>query len=226
MHRKKIRLILADDHEVYLDGLSLLLRKEADLEVIDVAVNGEELVEKVMMQKPDVAIVDLNLPLLSGIDAIKEITARSVTRCLAHTFHSHTFMIQDALDAGAIGFVVKNAQRGEITHAVRSVASNKFYCCRITESVLAKVLAASRFNPRRQMTEFSDKEIRIMFMIAMEKTSDQIGKELYIARRSVEGIRSKILSKINAKTPAGIVLYALKNHLFSIDDVDLGKLEV
>lgn len=222
MNRKRIQLILADDHEVYLDGLALLLGKEADLDVIDTAKDGEELLSKVKNRQPDVAIVDLNMPMISGMDAIREITASTSTRCLAHTFNSSTYIIQDALDSGALGFVVKNASRGEITNAVRSVARDRIYCCRLTETVLSKALASNRFNPRKAMKEFTEREIRIMYLIALEKTSDQIARELYMSRRSVEGIRSRILGRINAKTPAGIGLYALKNHLFSLEDIESG----
>lgn len=224
MANKKIKIILADDHEVYLDGLSVLLNNEPDFVVVDIAKDGEELVDKVLSNPPDVAVVDLDLPKLSGIKAIKEITGNSPTRCIAHTFHSHIFMIQDALDAGAIGFVVKNAPRGEITNAIRTVANDMIYCCRIAEAVLAKSLAMGRYNPAKKLNTFSAKEIRIAFMIAQEKTSDQIGVELFLSKRSIEGIRRRIISKMRVKSPAGVVLYALKNHLFSLDDLDAGKL--
>jgi DNA-binding NarL/FixJ family response regulator len=220
LQRRKTSIILADDHEVYLDGLSALLSREPDFDVADTARNATDLIEKVKQKKPEVAVVDLSMGGLTGIEAIRKITGKTSTRCLAHTFHNHTFIIQDALDSGATGFVVKNAQRGEITKAIRALADNRVYCCPITESVLAKALAASRFNPKVRLAGFSDREVRIIFMICQEKTSDEISRELFLSKRTVEGLRRRLLAKMKVKTSAGMLFYALKNHLFSLEDLD------
>ncbi len=220
LQRKKTSIILADDHVVYLDGLSGLLNSEPDFEVVDTAQNATELIEKIRQKEPDVAVVDLDMGELTGIDAIREITGKTATRCLAHTFHNHIFIIQDALDSGATGFVVKSGQRDEISNAIRAVADDRIYCCPITESVLAKTLAASRFNPKIRMAGFSDREVRIIFLICQEKTSDEIGRELFLSTRTVEGLRRRLLAKMKVKTSAGMLFYALKNHLFSLEDLD------
>jgi DNA-binding NarL/FixJ family response regulator len=212
-----IRLIIADDHEVYRDGLQLLLIKDDTIEVVAQANNGRQLVELAKQMRPDVIITDLKMPQLNGIEAIREITTQGGSvRMLALSTFDNENLIVEALEAGALGYVIKNAQRGEILDAVKTVYSGKPYYCLSTTPHFAKKISYSSFNPypKPAKEEFTEKERQIITLICDEATNREIAKELYVNKRTIERIRAQLLEKMNVKTAAGLVIYAIKNGLY------------
>lgn len=219
MDSEKIRIIIADDHALYRDGLSMLLSKQPDFEMVGTAHDGKELVEKVLVEKPDVAVVDLSMPEMNGIHAIREISKKSATRCMAHSIMTTHYSMMDALGAGASGYVGKNAKRGEIAEGIRVIAGGEPFYCRSTAEILSKAIAKKRFNPSYYSTTFTEKEIRILFLIAQEKSNKEISTEMFLSHRTVEGIRSSMLDKMKVRTSIGMIVYALKNNLFTLEDL-------
>lgn len=219
MQSPRIRIAIADDHALYRDGLTMLLEKEPDFEIVASAHNGKELVEKVFNYSPDVAIVDLSMPEMGGVHAIKEITGKSNTRCMAHSSIDTHYTMMDAISAGATGFVGKNALRGEIAEGIRMIAAGEPFYCKATAATLAKAISKKRFHPASKPIGFSEKEIRILYLIAQEKSNKEISELMFLSYRTVEGIRSALLSKMNVKTSTGMIVYALKHHLFTLDDL-------
>lgn len=220
MVASKIKIIIADDHPLYRDGLKMLLSRENDLEIIDGVDNGISLIEKVRSHKPDVAIVDLNLPEMSGIEAIQRIGRIGTTKCLAHSTYCTHDHIVEALEAGAQGYIVKNALRGEITDGIRSIALGEPYYCETSASVISRVVSRKLLPRHKDSSGLSQKEISVLYLIAQDKCNKEIASELYLSPRTIEGIRSNLLHKLGAKTAIGLVVYALKNKLFDIDDLD------
>lgn len=214
-----IKIAIADDHALYRDGLTMLLGKEPDFEIVASAHNGKELVEKVLICHPDVAIVDLSMPEMSGMLAIKEITGKCGTRCMAHSSIESHYTMMDAIGAGAMGFVGKNAVRGEIAEGIRMVASGEPFYCKATAETLAKAISKKRFSPASQPKGFSEKEIRILYLIAQEKSNKEISDILFLSYRTIEGIRSGLLAKMKVKTSTGMIVYALKHHLFMLEEL-------
>lgn len=217
----QITVIIADDHDIYRDGLSMLLTKDPLIKVIGDAANGKQLLRLYREFQPDIIITDLRMPELDGVSAIREIVQlKQGAKIIAlSTFDSDT-MVTDALEAGAMGYIVKNAARGEITEAIRMVYAGIPYYCKTTSSRLVRLIAKSDFNPYNQSAQklFSEKEREIIKLICLEKTSKEIGDTLFISPRTVEGHRTKILEKMNVKTTAGIAIYALKNGFFYMED--------
>ena len=217
----KISVIIADDHDVYRDGLLMLLSKDTMINVAGDAANGKQLVRLYKELRPDIVLTDLRMPELDGITAIREIMQlQPGAKIIAlSTFDSDT-MVTDALEAGAMGYIVKNAERGEITEAIRMVYTGNPYYCKTTSNRLIRLIAKSDFNPYKVpgLKLFSDKEREIIKLICEEKTSKEIGEALYMSPRTVEGHRTRILEKMNVKTTAGIAIYALKNGLYHMDD--------
>ncbi len=212
MALQKIRIIIADDHALYRDGISMLLAKEPDFQIIASAHDGKELVEKVIEFAPEIAIVDLSMPEMGGVHAIEEIIRKSETKCLAHSTYTTHYSMMEAIGAGAMGYVGKNAQRGEISEAIRAIVSGEPYYCKASAETLSKAIAKKRFHPSFHNPSFSEKEIRILFLIAQEKSNKEISAEMFLSFRTIEGIRSSLLSKMNVKTSTGMIVYALKNN--------------
>jgi DNA-binding NarL/FixJ family response regulator len=217
--QKKIRVIIADDHAVYLDGLEMLFSQEEEIEMVGRANDGEHLIHLTKQLSPDVVLTDLKMPGTDGIQAIKEITALHLPcYCIALSTFDTDYLIVEALEAGAMGYINKNAQRGEIIEAIKTVNGHHAYYCRTTSLKLARQIANSNFNPFKKagINSLNDTEKEIVRLICEEKTSEEISKELFIPKRTVEGIRAKILEKTDVKTPIGLVVFAIKNSLYFI----------
>ncbi|MBY0482694.1 MAG: response regulator transcription factor, partial [Chitinophagaceae bacterium] len=208
-----IRVIIADDHDIYRDGLQLLLSKNPEIQIVGEADNGEKLVLMAKLHKPDVILTDLRMPLMDGIKAIKEINNfDSTIRMIALSSFDSEQMIVDALEAGALGYIVKNAQKGEIFEAIKTVYTFLPYYCKTTSIRLVKLISQSKFDPHKNQKKdiLSQKEKEMIRLICEEKTSKEIGKTLFMSVRTVESWRRKISEKINAKTAVGITLFAIR----------------
>ncbi len=216
---KQIRVIIADDHDIYRDGLQLLLSKDPSILVVGEAENGKRLLELVPQVQPDIIVTDLRMPILDGVAAITLITRDypAVKTIALSTFDSE-HLIVEALEAGALGYIIKNAQKGEITDAIQTVAAGHPYYCKSTSVRLVKMISNSHFNPYKikEGHLFSDKDKEIIKLICEEKSNKEIGEVMFMSTRTIEGIRSRILEKMNVKTAAGIAIYAIKNALYRI----------
>lgn len=217
-----IKVIIADDHEVYRMGLRMLLQGSEEIELTGEAANGQKLIELVAENTPDVVLTDLMMPEMDGIEAIRKMKNAGFTKCIALSTFDNDRLIMEALEAGAKGYITKNAQKGEIIEAIKLVNQSVFYYCKSTSSRLARMIGVSEFNPyaKAQTQLFTQEETDIIRLICKEKTSEEIAKILFMGKRNVERIRTRILSKMDVKTAAGVVMYAIKN---SIIDVELER---
>ncbi|MEP6748449.1 MAG: response regulator transcription factor [Bacteroidota bacterium] len=217
---RKIKVIIADDHGIYLEGLRTLLKREAEIELVGEASNGRELIDKTRQLEPDVILTDLIMPEMDGIQAIKEIVESGLpVKCIAISTYDTDLLIVEALEAGAKGYIVKNADKGEIIEAIKTVYEGYYYYCKTTTSKLVRKISRSKFNPYKKINRdlFSEQEKEIIVLICQEKISDEIGSILSMSPRTVERIRSKILEKANVKTTIGLVIYAIKNGIYFIE---------
>lgn len=215
----KIKVIIADDHDVYRDGLKMLLQSDPGIEVIAEARNGIELIEFVDAYPPDVILTDLVMPGKSGIEAIKELFAKGFKRIIAISTFESEQLIVEALQAGVSGYIIKNAKRGEIIQAVKEVYLFKKYYCQSTSSRLAGMIDELKINPstKEKLDLFSEKEKEIIRFVCEEKTSEEIAGILFMSKRTVDGYRSRILIKMNVKTLAGVAVYAIRNSIYFPD---------
>lgn len=220
IEQEKIRVIIVDDHEVYRDGLRLLMGRDPLIEIVGEASNGRILLELPGLVRADVILMDIRMPVMDGVQAMREIRATYPgIACIALSTFDNEHLIVEALEAGARGYIIKNARIGEILEAIRAVHAGQPYYCQSTSGHLARMIAVSSFNPyaHKEKERFSKKDIEIIRLICEEKSSKQIGEELFMSTRTVEGIRAKILEKMNVKTSAGIAIYAIKHAIYPID---------
>ncbi len=219
---KKIRLIVADDHDVYIDGLELLFSGTGEIELVATASNGKQLIERTKMYRPDVILTDLSMPIMDGITAIRLITeAPDTPAIIAISTFDHNTLIADAIDAGAMGFDVKNAENWEIIEAIKKVYAGFAYYCKSASGQMMKTFAGSRFDPYTIAInyKFDAQEKEIIRMVCLEKTNKEIGDTICLTERRVEGIRNGIMKKMQAKSVAGFTIYAIKNRLFNIENM-------
>lgn len=217
-----IRLIIADDHEIFRDGLALMLARQKDIILVGEASNGKELVELTEEQHPDVIITDIKMPLMDGVQATRLILKRNPeARIIALSMFDEENQIIDMLEAGAKGYLLKNADKQEILDAIETVYEDKTYYCHHTSAKLTNMIVKSNFNPykKKEPVAFNDREIEIVRLICQQFSTREIGDKLYLSPRTVEGYRTKILEKMNAKNTVGVVVFALKHDLIEKSEV-------
>ena len=214
-----IRVILADDHEIFRDGFQIMLKKQNDVELIAEAENGRELIELTTTLNPDVVITDIKMPIMDGIEATKTLVQRfPEIGVIALSMFDEDNLVVDMLEAGAKGYLIKNASKNEILDAIRIVHDNGTYYCHHTSNKLAQMIAKSKFNPYKKVKsiEFTSREIEIIKLICAEHSNKEMAGELNLSVRTVEGYRDRILEKMDVRNTAGIVVYAIKHGIFKV----------
>jgi DNA-binding NarL/FixJ family response regulator len=213
-----IKVIIADDHEIFRDGLRIMLQKQPDIHLVAEASDGRELIDQVEQWQPDIVISDVKMPRMDGVTAARYL-ARHYPQVgiIALTMFDEEDLIIDMLEAGAKGYLLKNADKHEIVEAVKSVYGQEPYYCRHTSNKLAQMVAKSKFNPYKQKEkpEFNEREKEIIIDICHGLTSKQIADKIFLSVRTVEGLRMKIMEKMEVKNTAGIIIYAIKHNLFN-----------
>jgi two-component system, NarL family, response regulator NreC len=223
--KNPINIIIADDHEIFRDGLQLMLTKDPGINILAEASNGEELVKAVLRYKPDVVLTDIVMPSMDGIEATKNIIKQlPETAIIALSMFDQESLIVDMLEAGAIGYLLKNADKQEILEAIRSVNLYKPYYCKSTSTKLAKLISKSKFKGPDKKFDFSEREKEIILFICAEFTNKEIGDKMFLSKRTVDGYRAKIMEKMEVKSTAGIVIYAVRQGLFKLDEPSLPPL--
>jgi DNA-binding NarL/FixJ family response regulator len=212
-----IRIIIADDHEIFRDGFNVLLKDQDDIQLIAEAANGQQLISLAEKHHPDVVLTDIKMPVMDGIEATRILTEKfPAIAIIALSMFDDEQLIIDMLEAGAIGYLVKNAQKKEIIEAVKTVYQRNFYYCNATTTRLAKMIAASKFNPYKPIpkTYFSEKEKEIIVLICKEYSNKEISAAVHLSVRTIEGYRNKIIEKMHVKNTAGIVVYAMRHGIY------------
>ena len=218
-----INIILADDHEIFRDGFRVMINKIPSITLIGEASNGEELVRLSKMLNPDVVITDIKMPLMDGIEATRKLkNLIPSVGVIAFSMFNEDNLIVDMLEAGAKGYLLKNAHKDEIVAAVSAVFKDETFYCKSTSSRLAQMIASSSFNPYKNIkSDLSEKEIMIIKLICEQYVNKEIADKLQLSKRTIEGYRERILEKIKAKNTAGIVVYAIKNKIYQCGPKDL-----
>lgn len=213
-----IKLIIADDHEIFRDGLRLMLQKQPEIDLVAEAEDGKELIEHIKHHLPDVVITDVKMPRMDGVAATKHIVEHYPNiGIIALTMFDEEDLIIDILEAGAKGYLLKNADKEEIIDAIKSVNNQQPYYCKLTSHRLAQLVAKSKFNPykHKEKPAFTDREKEIITCICDGLTNKEIAAKIFLSVRTVEGLRMKIIEKMEVKNTAGIIIYAIKSDLYS-----------
>lgn len=212
-----LQVMIADDHEIFRDGFKVMCSKEKSLEIVGEAENGEDLVAMVFANPPDVVVTDIKMPKMNGIEVARTINkVFPQVGIIALSMFDEEDLVVEMLEAGAKGYLLKNAQKQEIFDAIEAVYNKETYYCSQTTTKLAGMIAASRFDSQRRQDpiDFSEKELQIIRMICEEHSSREIAEKLCLGVRTVEGYREKIQQKMNARNMAGVVVYAIRNGIY------------
>jgi DNA-binding NarL/FixJ family response regulator len=219
---KKIRILIADDHGLVRRGARAVLQARRDWRVVGEAANGREAVEKAIELKPDVAVVDISMPELDGVEVVRQ-TREAVpnTKILVLTMHESDQMVRRALEAGAHGYLLKSDLTECLVKAVKSVSDGKrFLTPKVSEIVLEGFLkkGSQHLQGERADTRTTPRETEIIRLLAEGKTNKEIAAMLGITARTVETHRSKIMLKLGLHSLTGLIHYAIRNQIASTQD--------
>jgi DNA-binding NarL/FixJ family response regulator len=216
---KKLRILIADDHELVRRGIRGLLRAQRGWKVAGEAADGREAVEKSRKLKPDVIILDIGMPNLDGLEAARQIReAAPNTEILILTMHESNQMVRRVLEAGARGYVLKSDLAGHLVKAVKGVSRGKIYLTpKVSEIVLEGFLSKGTDSQQAQGSRFrpTPRETEIIRLLAEGKANKTIALELGITVRTVETHRAKIMLKLGLHSLTQLVHYAIRHNIVS-----------
>lgn len=208
-----IRVLIADDHQMFVDGLKSLLVDEREMCVVGEAKNGYEVLEICDQEEVDIVIMDINMPLMDGIQASRKLSKKHPSvKILGLSMYNDRDYISDILKAGARGYVLKNTGKESLLNAIATLQSGSTY---LSEEVSKTLLSSFMKNHSgEQMIEkLSDREREVLDCIASGLTTHEIGDKLFISKNTVETHRKNLLYKLKAKNTAELVNNAYKQRL-------------
>lgn len=210
----KIRILLADDHTMFREGVKQVLSGTPGCVVVDEASDAQQVLEKVQRLTLDVVVLDIAMPGRDGIDVLKQLKQiKPQLHVLVLSMYPEDQYASRAIKAGASGYLTKNKASAELIEAIRRIASGRKYISEDVAEQLAIDLERDSGRPLHQ--RLSDREYQVMTMIASGKSVKQISDELSISVSTVSTLRGRILTKLNMKNNAEITHYAIKNGLVS-----------
>lgn len=219
MDKQKKRIVLAEDHTILRAGLKSLLESTQKFVVVGEADNGRDAIRRVAELKPDLIIVDLSMPGLSGIDAIREIKDRyPEVKALVLTVHCEEEYVHSSLDAGANGYVLKDATHVELIAAAERVLDGKTYLSpEITEKVVTSYLQANKNNPEpaTRWDSVTMRERQILKLIAEGHTNKSMANYLSISVKTVEKHRANLMKKLDLHNVSALTTYALEKGIIN-----------
>jgi two-component system, NarL family, response regulator NreC len=207
----QIRILLADDHAVVRQGFKLILASQADMEIVAEAANGREAVELAGKLHPDVAVMDVAMPELNGIEATRRIGESAPrTRVLALSMHKDSVYVREILRAGARGYLLKDQAASDLISAVRAVARGEGY---ISPAVSDAVLNDYRRHVSDPIDLLTSREREVLQMIAEGKTNKEIATVLNLSVYTVDAHRGRIMEKLNLHSVNELVRFAVRKGL-------------
>ncbi|OMQ11716.1 response regulator transcription factor [[Flexibacter] sp. ATCC 35103] len=218
--KQKIRIHLADDHQVLIDGLTNLLQTVNNFEVVGSSLDGTTVYDDVILDKADILILDISMPKKDGIETLKEFSQKQFPcKVIILSSYDDLKLIKEVMKLGARGYLTKKCAGENIIEAIEAVYQDQEYFC---DAVREKIF--NRFthnNPKLNRDLYvmnpvlSAREIEITILISLEYSSKEISEELFISMNTVETHRKNIMKKLQIKSTIGLVKYALKNNLIN-----------
>ncbi len=216
--QNKLRIVLADDHTILREGLRALLSADPNFEIVGEAGNGREAVRCVEKLGPDLLLMDLSMPRMSGMDAISEIKKRyPETKIIALTVHKTEEYLLSTLQAGVDGYVLKDATHDELVMAIHNVAAGKPY---LSPGISDKVIEGYLEGKESSLSvsswqRLSQREREVLKLIAEGYKNKEIAEDLCISLKTVEKHRANLMKKLDLHNAAGLTVYAMKRGLVS-----------
>lgn len=206
--KQELKIIIADDHQIVIDGLKSLLVQQSHIKVVGEAANGKEALDLIENTEVDIAVLDISMPEMNGVEAAKIIKKQyPEIKILILTMHDGSEFIHELIEIGANGYILKNRGTEEFVEALEMIANGEEY---IKGQVLNTLLKAVR-KPKSKTVQFTRREKDVLRLIVDEHTTSEISAKLNIANSTVETHRRNLIEKTGVKSSLGLVRYAIEN---------------
>jgi two-component system, NarL family, response regulator DegU len=218
---KQIKLVVADDHNLFRKGLMGMLSTIPDFEVLGEAANGQELLDLLQTVKPDIALMDLQMPVMDGIQATEQMQIHfPEVKIIIISMHEEDRFIIHLLEKGVNGYLLKDSEGGEVENAIRRVMTDGYYYSDFVSKALHRKVLTKL--PNKQPTfnnklQISGREVEVLQLLCEGLSTMEISQKLFVSPRTIEGHRLRLLEKTGTKNTAGLVAYAFKNDI--LDDL-------
>ena len=213
-----IKIAIAEDHQLMRQGIVSLLSEEEDFEIVFDVGDGAQLLDQLMENTVDIVLLDLNMPIINGQQALKIITEKhpSTLVIIISMFYSDEF-VTECVSTGARGFLPKNSDIENVIDAIHAVYTQGYYFDeKISKESLISILSNKELTPNFNSEILTENEAKILKLICEGLTSKEIATKFDKSSRTIEGYRSSLFQKSNAKNMAGLIIYAVKNKFFKI----------
>jgi two-component system nitrate/nitrite response regulator NarL len=211
MAGEKLAVIIADDHTLFINGLCLLLQSEPDIEIMNIAANGKELLGLLHTNNPDLILLDINMPVINGFDALKKIKSfYPKIKVIMLSTYNEEHLIEKAKASGADGYLFKNAEKDELLRVMRSVGQGQScfpYKQPVTNSMFDE---SDAFLKQFQLTK---REVELLQFIKQNYTNQQMADHLHLSIYTVETHRKNIMQKLNLKNPVELTKFIMQYNL-------------
>ena len=204
----KINVLLTDDHQIIIDGLKSLLKNQDEINVAAEACNGREAIRILELISIDVLLMDIDMPVMNGIDALKEIRKNHPkVKIIILSMHNEAGMIKSLIDLGANGYLLKSCSQTELIDAIKKVVLGQSYFS--SDVTLALLKPAAKQGQQNEI--LTEREIEILKLIAGGFSNKEIGDQLFISHRTVDTHRTNLMKKLDVSNIAGLISYAIRN---------------
>jgi len=214
-----IRVLLADDHRMILDGLRRLIESERDMKVVAEATQGEEACRLWRETKPDIAVMDISMPVMNGIEAARAMLSENPSsRVLVLSMHSDPRYVREAFKSGARGYLVKEAASIELIRAIRCVSSGQlFLSASLGSSLLEEFVSLLRVGTQTPSDKLSARERQVLQLLAEGHSTKDIAAQLHVSAKTVETHRAQLMEKLKLFSIAELTKYAVREGLTSLE---------
>ncbi len=217
-----IRILIADDHKIVCDGLKALLKAQPEMEIVGQASNGREAVKLARQQKPDMVIMDVAMPDLNGLEAVRQIlTANPHIKVIALSMHSDRRYVTGMLSAGASGYILKHCAFEELVQAIHIVLSHQVYLSPAIAGIVVQELAQSKTSPLRQpmpsSQSLTSREREVLQLISEGHSAREIAQRLHLSVKTIETHRRQMMEKLGIHSIADLTKFAIREGLTSLD---------
>lgn len=213
-----IKFAIADDHKIFRDGIKMALSTKENLKMVWEAEDGKDLIHKISIKKPDVLLMDIRMPEIDGINAIETLRKQhSDIKIIVLTMYDDQQMISKMMEMGANAYLTKTTDPDEIYEAILTCMNDEFYFNQlVNNAVMGKLMQKKNvrhhYGPETPIN-FSEKELKILQLLAEDKTTEEISKIIFLSPRTIETIRQSMKNKVGAKTIGGLITWGMRNRI-------------